>query len=377
MLTQTAAILRQLAYRQDLTSEESRWLLSTICAEDIITDDQRSDGLYLTALTFGVMAKGPTSDELYGFVLSLAEQSVSLESRVAASQVVDVSGTGGDRIKTFNVGSAVSVVLAAAGAYVAKQATRAYTGFTGSADVFSQLGADVFSQAPEKVVACLEQTGLAVFHTPSLSPKLKNRLSFLTKLANVGLLYPTLWHLVSWIHSPFKMDNRLYGVFDRRYLDPVAETFLKLGYRRVMVVHGADGLDEISNVGETHIAEVADGKISYWTLSPESCGIRRAPIDGIQLCPSNPGPGSRREVQQRALRCFFEVLYGRERGPKRDLVLINAGAAFYLCGKVRSIAEGVEMAAATIDSGATVGKLREFADFWGALTRLGEWESQL
>jgi anthranilate phosphoribosyltransferase len=377
MLDKTASALCRIAYREDLTSEQSQWLLSTICAEDVVSSTEQSDGFYLLALTFGMMAKGVTADELYGFVLSLAEQSISLRCGAWASPMIDVSGTGGDKIKTFNVGSAASVVLAAGGAYVAKQATRAYTGPVGSADVFGEIGIDVFAARPEKIVACLETVGIAAFHTASLSPKLVNRLNFLKKLQRIGLSYPTLWHLVSWMYSPFPIEARLYGVFSERYVVPVAETFLRLGHPRAMVVYGQDGLDEISVIGETSVAEVRDGKTRHWTLTPESCGLRRARLEEIAIgCDGFESSGNP-TARQQAFRHFFEVLYGTERGPKRDLVLVNAGAGFYLCGKARSIREGVEMAAAIIDGGDAAKKLREFAAAAGSPERLVAWENKL
>ena len=377
MLSDVATLLRRLAYREDLTSEQSRELLSTICANDAVRDLDHSDGAYLVALTFGVMAKGPTANEVLGFVQSVADQSISLECGAPSSCMIDVSGTGGDKIKTFNVGSAVSVVLAAGGLFVPKQATHAYTGLLGSADVFAEVGVDVFGLTAEKVVGCLESTGLTAFHTPSLSSGPRNRLDFLRKLRNIGLTYPTLWHLVSWIYSPFKMDTRLYGVFDPRHVSPVAQAFLRLGYKRVMVVHGVDGLDEISNIGETLIAEICDGTLKHWTLTPESCGIRRSRVDEIHLSLRIGDVADSHCVRRKALRSFFEVLYGSERGAKRDLVLLNAGAGFYLCGKVDSIRDGVKMAASIIDSGRAARKLREFATFAGSPGLLVGWENEI
>lgn len=390
MLSDIAPILRKIAYRTHLTAEESRSLLNVIGEHDIITDPYHSDGLYLVALTFGIMAKGPTSDELYGFLLSMSEHSLSLSCSVGPEDIIDVSGTGGDAIKTFSVGSAASVLLAAGGVYVPKQATRSYTGFCGSADVFREIGLDPFSVSAEQAVACLEATRLTAFHTPSLSPGLRNRVSFLSKLNNVGLFYPTLWHLLSWVYSPFKMEARLYGVFDPKFLRTIAELFLKLGYKRVMVVHGIGGLDEISNIGDTLVAEVQEDKITEWILSPEDCGITRANASDIEMlspvememlqdrtCGAGLKQALRDQARQRSLSTFFRVLYGEEHGAKRDLVLLNAGAGFYLSKRVSDLRSGVRLAASLIDNGSAVDLIRRVAVFSNATDQLIHREAQI
>lgn len=383
------SVLRKIAYREDLTSEEARNLLTTLGLEDEITDSNHSDGMYFLALTFGIMAKGPTADELLGFVMSISDQSVKFETRINPDQLIDVSGTGGDKIKTFNIGTAVSFVIAAGGANVAKQATRGYTGFTGSADIYKEVGSDPFTIERNSVVRCLEETGLVAFYTPAFTGAFKNRIDFLIKLKAIGLSYPTPWHLVSWVYSPFKMSARVYGVFDQRYVGVLGRLFLKLGYKRAMVVHGVDGLDEISNIGETVVAEVVNGEVKEYSIVPSDYGIptsNRAEIQTLtdqelaMLHDSSIGIEEKKELEERGkrnnLESFLRVLYGKETGARRDIVLMNAGAALYLCGIATTPKEGVELSRSLIENGKVREKLLAYAEFAGSTVKLHKWEDE-
>src|ERR1051326_5633328 len=390
-LQDIASILRKLAYRHDLTAEECREALNTVGRDDYITDTANSDGLYFVALVFGLMAKGPTPDELYGFTLSLCDQSFRFSSQPDPALMIDVSGTGGDKIKTFNVGTAVSFVLAAAGLKVPKQATRGYTGYTGSADVFTELGLDPFSVPAARIPQLLEATGVVGFYTPALTAHFKNRMDFLLKLKNIGLLFPTPWHLVSWVYSPFQMESRLYGVFDPQYLVPLAGLFKKLGYKRVMVVHGVDGLDEISNVGPTAVAELkSDGSIETYEITPEQLGIKRAAVSDIQtlsdeelniLSDANVSKERKDALIKRGrdgnLAAFFRALWDLDKGPNRDLVVVNAAAGLYLGRKAGSLQEGVKLAESIITSGQAKAKVHEVAEANGKLDNVISWEERL
>lgn len=389
-LSDIAHIVRKIAYGVDLTTTEARDVLNIVGTLDSIKDFARSDGMYFLALTFGLMAKSPTVDELYGFVLSIADQSIKISCDLPPANIIDVSGTGGDKIKTFNVGTAVSFVLASDGLFLAKQATRSYTGFTGSADMFAELGMDVFHTSAADVIACLRRFGVAGFYTPSFTPTFKNRIDFLTKLKTIGLLYPTPWHLVSWIYSPVKMESRLYGIFDAKYIKALTQLLQKMGYQRAMVVHGIDGLDEISNIGATEVGELKNGGIERYTLTPEQLGVKTSSRAELQTItdyeiaalddPATTGE-RRDEIRARIRRenilAFFKVLYGLDTGARRDIVLVNAGAALYLCGKVSSIREGVARAAETITSGKVKKKLREIVKYTGATGKLHEWENAI
>ena len=389
-LEEAAPILRRIAYGENLSSEDVYRAMSVINELDGITDEDHSDGFYFLALTFGLMSKGPSDEELLGIVQHISQNSIHLTTAIAPERIIDISGTGGDKVKTFNVGTTASFIIAAAGGYVAKQATRGYTGFTGSADVYQTLGLDPFRVDAKGVVECLERTGLTAFYTPAMSTGFKNRVDFLSKLRNVGLTYPTPWHLVSWVYSPFRISARIYGVYDANYLEALAGLFLRLGYTRVMVVHGQAGLDEISNVGPTQIIEIDGNKTRAYSLSPEEVGLRRATMPEImslsetesialtdKSVPDDTKENIRRQARESNISDFYRILYGHEKGPKLDLALLNAGAGLHLCGLADSIMSGIEIARRAVESGAARKKVRDLAEFGGQPSMLAEIENRL
>jgi anthranilate phosphoribosyltransferase len=389
-LEEAAPILRRIAYGEKLSAEEVYSAMSLINELDNITDGEHSDGFYFLALTFGLMSKGPSDEELLGIVQHISQNSIHLATAIPPERLIDISGTGGDKVKTFNVGTTASIIIAAAGGYVAKQATRGYTGFTGSADIYQTLGLDPFRADGARVVECLERNGVTAFYTPAMSVGFKNRVDFLSKLRNVGLTYPTPWHLVSWVYSPFKMSARIYGVYDASYLEPLAGLFKRLGYSRVMVVHGEVGLDELSNVGPTQVVEVENHTTRAYSLSPEELGLRRANLAEIMSIPEaeflaltdeSVSDKTKEDIRHRARESnildFYRILYGHEKGAKLDLALLNAGAGLHLCGVTDSIKSGIESARRAIESGDTRKKVRELAQFGGIPSMLEEQEKRL
>jgi anthranilate phosphoribosyltransferase len=367
MLGEVASLLRKLSYRKNLSAEEAKQALDIIGAEDTISNPDQSDGLFLLALTFGLMAKGPTADELFGLATSIRDNSAKFHWDIDTNEILDVSGTGGDSIKTLNVGTAASFVVAAAGLRVAKQATGAYTGKTGSADIFRELGLDVFSlRDPKAVERCLKDVGVSGFYPPAFSQSFNNRIAFLQKLRRIGLLYLTPWHLVAWIPSPAPMSSRLYGVFAAEYVEPLAQVFKGLGYERALVVHGLDGLDEVSTVGRTLICELRDGESETYEIEPADLGLKRAEPGDLAIA-----------SQEESLESFFRVLLNFDRGPRRDLVAANAGAALYIAGKVKSLREGAELALELLTSGAAAEKLERFCSYMGTSGALEAWRRRL
>jgi anthranilate phosphoribosyltransferase len=367
MLSDIAHIIRKVAYRQPLNADEVHQCLNRIGEEDPITDSANSDGMYFLALSFGLMAKGLTADELYGFVMSIAENSASLTLNVEPANVTDLSGTGGDTTKTFNVGTTASFVVAAADVRVVKQATRAYTGISGSADIFKELGIDVFTFTDTtQINRYLDEVGIVALYTPALSAHFNNRVDFFTKLRTIGLTFPTPWHLVSWVYSPVKMTSRVYGVFDERYLRSLAEVFLRLGYQRGMTVNGIDGLDEVSNIGPTRVCEFESGTIKEYLITPEELGVRRATAEEILSHSRDESIGD-----------FLRILFRAETGAKRDIVLLNAGASLYMNGRSETWRAGVELARGIIETGAAAEKVERFCALSQSTDRLAHWKKRL
>jgi anthranilate phosphoribosyltransferase len=293
-----------------------------------------------------------------------------LSTDVPKSKLLDVSGTGGDKIKTFNVSTAAAFVIAAGGGYVAKQSTRGYTGATGSADVLQAIGVDPFQISATDAVRLLEVCHVSTFYTPILGGDFTNRIDFLTKLREIGLTYTTPWHLVSWVYSPFDLGARLYGVFSERYIDALAELYANLGYTRALVVHGADGLDELSVVGDTVVREIKGKEIVERRITPEELGINRASVAAI----STPASAS----ADQNITDFLRILYGLEHGAKRDLVAVNAGAALYLIDEAPRLAAGTRLALDLIAQGEAARALERFVKEAGTERgRLREWKSRL
>ena len=363
--TEIAFLVEKLARGLDLDEEEARTALGTFGDQDLVTDPDASDGYFLLGFTIALMAKGPTPAELLGCAKSIDERTPRFKTELPSERVTDVAGTGGDTLGTFNVGSTTAFVLAACDMHVAKQSTRAYTSKSGSADYFQLLGVNPFDISPETVVSCLEDVGVAPFYTPQYAPAFRNRIAFLTKLKTLGLGYPTPWHLVAWIPSPFQLGSRVYGVMKEELVRPIASVFRGLGFDNVLVVHGTDGLDEVSNVGPTRVAEVRGQSIVEYTLQPADFGIDQSPVREILLedVKSRPllaraaPPAGKSFDALDSVRTSLQILYGEEKGPKASLVEVNAAASLYASGYVEDLPSGVEAARTAILSGSAALKL--------------------
>ena len=263
----------------------------------------------------------------------------------ANDRFVDLCGTGGDGANTFNISTAASFVACAAGARVAKHGNRGVSSGCGSADVLQALGVDI-DLAPEQIAACLHEVGMGFMFTPSHHPAMR-RLAVARKELGVR----TIFNVTGPLANPARAPNQLVGVFDAGLVGTLAEVLRRLGTRRALVVHGHDGLDEISIAGPTHVAELRDGRVTRYDIAPEDFGLARAPLDALRA----DSLEASRELVLRAL--------SNEPGPVRDIVLLNAGAALYTCGSAGSIESGIALAAQAVASGGAMRKVSEFARF--------------
>jgi anthranilate phosphoribosyltransferase len=287
-----------------------------------------------------------------------------LAPKVPAEKITDLSGTGGGQIKTINVSTAASLVVAGAGYTVAKQAMFGITSPTGSADVFGAFGIDVFKLKASRVNRTLEKIGICPLFITAMSPKLKNR-SDLAKKVFGQIHVKTAFNLVSFINASIPMKKRLYGCYSPKYLPVLAELFSKLGYERTLIVHGVDGLPEVSNVGKTMVVEQEKEKIKQYALVPQDFGLKKARVGEIRT-----GGGERNITD------FLRVIYGKERGAKRDIVLANASASFYILGKVKSFDRGTKLAEQVVDEGLAFKKLEELIGSLGDKQRLEFWKKK-
>ena len=257
---------------------------------------------------------------------------------------MDTCGTGGDGIQTFNVSTVSAFVAAAAGAKVAKHGGRSVSSTCGSADVLEALGVNV-NQTPESVAKNVDEIGIGFMFAPNHHSAMKHAAPVRKELG-----IRTLFNLLGPLTNPASAKRQVMGVFDKALTGKLAQVLQKLGSEHVLVVHGADGMDEISFTGDTFVAELKDGKISEYTLNPAQFGLKIHALKSIRV-----------ENAEQSKAMILDVLAGKSgagtQSAARDIVLLNAGAAIYAAGLQPNIHEGVEHAAKMIDNGQALTKL--------------------
>ncbi|MCE5217930.1 anthranilate phosphoribosyltransferase [bacterium] len=323
-------ILDELVSGRDLAPEQAYGALNVIMSGNA-TDAQI--GGFLIALRM----KGETAEEIGGFARAMRDNAVPI--RTSRKNVIDTCGTGGDRVDTFNISTAAALVAAGAGVAIAKHGNRAVSSRCGSADVLKAVGVNI-EASPEVVSHCLDEIGIGFLFAPTLHPAMRYAIGPRREL---GLR--TVFNVLGPLTNPAGARRQLIGVFAPQYTELLAEALLTLGSEHALVVHGLVGMDEISTVGETQVSELRDGAVTTQTWTPEQFGIERAELD--QISGGDP---------QTCAALLMAVLEG-EKGPRRDIVLLNAAAAIYIGGLARSMEEGLEKAAASLDSGAARTKL--------------------
>ncbi len=299
---------------------------------------------FLTALRM----KGETVEELIGFAQVMRQKAVKVRTRDAdmvaqtgtdREMLIDTCGTGGDASGTFNVSTATAFVVAGAGLRVAKHGNRSVSSLCGSADVVETLGIDV-ELPPARVAQCVDEVGIGFLYAPLLHTAMKHVMA-----ARREMGIRTVFNMLGPLTNPAGANAQVIGVYSDALTELLARALAELGTIRAFVVHGADGLDEISNTGESHISEVHEGVVRNSRVRPEDFGLAPAAIGDLQ--------GGDREENAEIIR---RVLAG-DPGPRRDIVLMNAAAALVVGGKARDLKEGVVLGARSIDSGAARAKL--------------------
>jgi anthranilate phosphoribosyltransferase len=302
--------------------------------------------MQIEAVLVTLAARPVTSDELAGFVDAMRAAAVTLPfTDEERATLVDTCGTGGDASGTFNISTAVALVAAAAGAKIAKHGNRSLSSRSGSADVLDALGVPT-ALAPEAAVECLRATGFVFLFAPLMHPAMRRVQPIRRALAR-----RTVFNILGPLTNPALAPAQILGVYAADLVPPMAEAMVKLGVRHGFVVHGSDGLDEITLSGETEIAEVEGGAFRVWRFSPESVGMKRAPLSALQ--------GADADNNAAILRAIF----AGEKGPRRDIVLVNAAATLVAAGMVTEMRAGIERAARAIDSGAVSQTLAALVEF--------------
>jgi anthranilate phosphoribosyltransferase len=306
----------------------------------------------ISSLATAIAARGETAQELTGFVRAMRAlgRPVSLTEE-ERDQLLDTCGTGGDARGTFNISTGAALVAAAAGVKVAKHGNRGVTSTCGSADVLEALGLPVELE-PELAARCLRETGFMFLHAPLFHPAMKR-----VQPVRRALGFRTIFNLAGPLTNPAGARAQIMGVFARNRITVVAEAMAKLGLRHAMVVHGLDGLDELTLDGASEIADVHDRIVRIFRIEPREAGLATAPLSAI----------AGGNAQQNA--AILESILRGEPGPRRQVVLFNAAAALIVAGLASDFVEGVTRGAEAIDSGATMRlltQLRAFAAKFGA-----------
>ncbi len=298
----------------------------------------------IAAVIMGLRVK----KETVGEIAAAAQVMREFAARVpvaSAARLVDTCGTGGDASHTFNISTASAFVAAAAGARVAKHGGRSVSSTTGSADVLEALGVNL-SLTPEQVGDSLDQVGIGFMFAPNFHGAMKHAAPVRKELG-----VRTLFNILGPLTNPAGAPHQLLGVFHPDLVGILVRVLARLGSRHVMVVHGTDGLDEITLAGETLVGEFKDGEVSEYTIHPREFGIEAGSIEPLKVWDA-----------QQSKDMLLGVLDGLP-GPARDIVLLNAGAAIYVADCAATLGEGIEQARQAIDGGAARAKLAEYIEY--------------
>ena len=330
--------LHKVLERESLSSLEAMEAMEEILRGEATTAQ-------IAAFLAALRVKGETADEVLGLAQAMREHAVRIDHGIHDRPVLDTCGTGGDHSGTFNISTAVAFVAAACGVAVAKHGNRSMSSKSGSADVLEALGARLLTD-PAQIAACIRETGIGFLFAPALHPAMKH-----AQPARAELKTRTVMNLLGPLTNPAGATAQLAGAPSLRAAELMAVALASLGLERGYVVHGEDGLDEISTTAPTHLMGIVHGAIEHEIVTPEQFGVARARLEDLQ--------GGSAEDNARII---MAVLDG-EPGPRRDIVLVNAAAALRAAGAAASFEEGMQKAAGAIDSGAARSRLQAFAEF--------------
>ena len=333
------ALIDKLQRRQDLTVEEAASAMDAIM-------DGRAQPAHIAGFLIGLGMKGERPAEIVGLAQTMRRRATKLRREHAP--VFDTCGTGGDRAHTFNVSTVAALVVAACGVRVAKHGNRSVSSRCGSADLFEALGVNIAAE-PETIERCLDEAGIAFFFAPTFHPSMRHAAPTRKELG-----VPTAFNLLGPLTNPAGASRQLVGVPRPELTELVARSLALLGSERAWVVHGADGLDEISTTGYTKVSECRGGAVNTFYVHPSDFGLQKSAPAALA-----GGDASDNAVIARA------VLAGG-RSPARDIVLLNAGASLLIAGRVETIVDGIDQAARAIDGGGAAGTLARLVEISNA-----------
>ena len=341
------ALHRLANHRQSLSRDEARAVMTEVLTGQC-TDAQ------IAALLVALHMKGETVEEIVGFAEAIRAAAIPLDlyqnrtldvSGTERDALVDTCGTGGDTSGTFNISTATAFVVAGAGVRVAKHGNRSVTSKCGSADVMEALGVNI-NLPPARIATCLEEVGIAFLFAPAMHSAMKY-----VQPARRELRLRTVFNLLGPLTNPARATCQVVGVYSADLVEKLAEALSMLGLHRALVVHGSDGLDEITITGPTRVGEVREGQVRTYEVTPEELGLQRATLEDIS--------GGDAALNATLIR---DVLAGKK-SARRDVVLLNAAAALVAAGRADHLRDAVPLAVQGIDSGAALNKLEALIVF--------------
>ncbi len=328
--------ISKLVEKQDLTQQEAEQVMNEIM-EGKATDAQ------IAGLLIALRLKGETIDEITACAKVMREKASKIKPK--SRQLIDVVGTGGDKSGTFNISTCAALVVAGAGIAVAKHGNKSVSSKSGSADVLTALGIKIDLE-PKLVEKCINEIGFGYMFAPKFHGAMKYAIGPRREIA-----IRTIFNILGPLTNPAEAPYELMGVFDENLTEPLAAVLGKLGCKHALVVHG-NGLDEITIEAETKVSEYKNGIVRNFTINPADFDIKLASLKEIKC-----------DSAEESAKIITNILTGKEKGPKRDVVLLNAAAAIFTAGKADSIKEGIDIAKDSIDSGKALKKLEALRRF--------------
>ncbi|MBU1091181.1 MAG: anthranilate phosphoribosyltransferase [Candidatus Omnitrophica bacterium] len=331
-------------------------------ATELLTKRQNLNRAQMQSVMEEIMAGRTQTEQIISFLRALGDKGETVEELTAAVSVMrahvtkivtkhkvllDTCGTGGDKSGTFNISTVVAFIASGCQITVAKHGNRCVSSRCGSADIFEALGINI-NMSKERVEECLDNIGIAFLFAPNLHPAMKYAMPARKQIGK-----RTIFNILGPLSNPAGATNQLIGVFDKQLTEPLTRVLVNLGSRHVLVVHGEDGLDEITTTSSTYISEANKGEIKSYKVNPEDFGIDRAKPKELL--------GGDATVNAKIL---LDILSG-EKGPKRDIAVLNSAAAIYAADQAESIKEAIKLANNSIDSKAALKKLEELKKFSG------------
>ncbi|MGA9773025.1 MAG: anthranilate phosphoribosyltransferase [Blastocatellia bacterium] len=343
---QITEAIKKAVDRQNLSAEEAESVL------DQIMTDQCTDAQIASLLT-ALRMKGETVSELTGFARVMRRKAAAVRPHLEIGgtereALIDTCGTGGDVSGSFNISTATAFVVAGCGVRVAKHGNRSVSSQCGSADVVEALGVKIELE-PERIAACIDEIGIGFLHAPLLHEAMRY-----VAPARRQMGIRTIFNMLGPLTNPAGANAQVIGVYAAHLTEVLADVLRALGSSRALVVHGSDGLDEITISAESKVTELKDGELTTYTVKPEDFGLRRATLEEVR------GGDARQNS-----RIILEVLEG-SKGPRRDVVLLNAAAALVASSRAGNFPEGVQLAADSIDTGRARTKLEQLIRFTNA-----------